>query len=840
MPPLRETLPFAWPVLRSLVEPKNLAARASTVYRRVRRLRARPEAPAHLGDLQTIQSIPAGLDLRCEGGVMRVQFVSNGVARVRTSRDGTFPSLHSYAVIDPARQTQPTVNLDGPIQVASPLIRVSVSPTPCRLSFGDASGNVFCAEAEGAGWQGEAVSCSHLLPADLAVYGLGEKAFGLNHRGRRLALWNTDPISTYRTGTDPLYGNIPWMLGQREGRAYGVLFDNTHRAHFDIGGTDPRLFRYRADGGELCYYVVTGPSPADVLARYADLTGHMPLPPRWGLGYHQSRWSYMTEGDVRQVVSELRARSIPCDAIYLDIDYMDGYRLFTWNASRYPDPRKLIAGLAEEGVRTVVIVDPGVKVDPSYPVCADGVADDVFCRLPDGRLYTGPVWPGDCYFPDFSNEAVREWWGSLLQPLVNAGVAGFWNDMNEPAVFPGTTLPGEVQHRTDSGIADHREIHNVYGQLMARATAEGSGRSRPGERTFTISRAGYAGIQRHALNWTGDNESSWEHLRLSIPMVLNLGLSGQPFSGPDIGGFSGHCNGELLARWTQVGAFLPFFRNHSAISSHRQEPYAFGDPWESICRRYIELRYRLLPYTYTGFWQAAERGLPVARPLALAFPADRRVASLDDEYLFGDALLVAPILSPGGVGRGVYLPRAGWYDFWTGESHLGPDDVPAHAPLEVLPLYARAGSVVPMSPVMQYSDQFVPAKLDLHLFPGSGTSWLYEDDGHSTAHLDGIKRVTSFEVQMSGHTILLLRTTQGDFDPGYEGYDILLRADPAWSSEAAPEDRTRGGWTAGGGVPVQALTVTVDGVRQVSATVDAEWNALRLSVGRFDRVEVSW
>jgi alpha-glucosidase len=382
-------------------------------------------------------------------------------------------------------------------------------------------------------------------------------------------------------------------------------------------------------------------------------------------------------------------------------------------------------------------------------------------------------------------------------------------------------------------------VHNVYGQLMARATAEAFRRHNPGERTFTISRSGYAGIQRYALTWTGDNESSWEHLRLCIPMVLNLGMSGQPFSGPDIGGFSGHCDGELLARWTQVGAFLPFFRNHSAISSRRQEPYAFGEPYESICRRYIELRYRLLPYIYTAFWQAAEGGLPVARPLALAFPADRRVASLDDEYLFGDALLVAPVLSPAGAGRGVYLPRADWYDFWTGEVHQGPNDVPAHAPLDVLPLYARGGRVIPMGPVMQYADELAPEILDLHIFPGNGTSWLYEDDGHSTAYADGVRRVTTFQVQTDERKLVLERTTQGAFDPGYEGYSILLRSDPGQSQEGTPERRTRGG-ARGGSLSAEAVTVTVDGVRQAPATVDAEWNALRLAVGRFDRVEACW
>ena len=468
----------------------------------------------------------------------------------------------------------------------------------------------------------------------------------------------------------------------------------------------------------------------------------------------------------------------------------------------------------------MVIVDPGVKVDPAYPVCAEGLARDAFCRLPDGQHFVGPVWPGDCYFPDFADPEVRVWWGGLYGRLLETGVAGVWNDMNEPAIFPAATMPDSVQHRAEgaAGRVAHRTLHNAYGQLMAQACAEGLRRLRPDERPFVISRAGYAGIQRHALTWTGDNVSTWDHLRLTIPMILNLGLSGQPFAGPDTGGFSGDADGELVTRWTQLGAFLPFFRNHSALGTRSQEPYVFGEPFESICRRYIELRYRLLPAIYTAFWQAAERGMPVARPLALAFPADRRTASLDDEYLFGDALLVAPILERGARGRGVYLPQGAWYDFWSGARLAGPGDVPAHAPLETLPLYARAGSVVPLGPVMQYTDQLVPRTLDLHIFPGDGESWLYEDDGHTLAHVRGEARVTSFELEAGPDRLILTWRSQGSYDPGYRGYDLLLR-----------------------GMPVdRRIEVLVDGLHVEAGPRDAEWSAMRVAAGMFHRAEICW
>lgn len=833
------------------------------------------------GDLLHIAVLTSGVDLHCVNGVLRIEFVADGVVRVRFSRSGSFPPLCSYAVVDNMTGTRVRKEQEGATFTLSPLqpaplpatLRVSVSPSPCRLSFLDAGGRVLCADTD-AGWQDEGVTCSLHLPEGMALYGLGEKAFGLNHRGRRLTMWNTDPRGGYRTGTDPLYQSIPFLIGQQDGVAFGLLFDNPWRACFDLGHSDPHRLLYHAEGGELCYYVLAGPSPADVLARYADLTGHMALPPRWALGYHQSRWSYINEAEVRQVAGELRRRSIPCDALYLDIDHMDGYRVFTWDHRRFPDPARLLADLRREGLRVVLIVDPGVKADPGYAVCAEGLARDLFCKLPDGTLYAGPVWPGRCYFPDFANPVVRAWWGDLYRPLLEMGVAGFWNDMNEPAVFPGTTFPDVVQHQADGGPGDgevrpdttgeagtdrldHRGVHNVYGLLMARACAEGLRRWRPTERPFVISRAAYAGIQRYALVWTGDNRSDWEHLRLSIPMVLNLGMSGQPFAGPDVGGFGGDADGELLTRWTQLGAFMPFFRNHSAMGTTRQEPYAFGEPYESICRRYIELRYRLLPYIYTAFWQAATRGMPVARPLAFAFPADRRTASMDDEYLFGDALLVAPILERGARGRGVYLPAGGWYDFWSGERPVGrvaypkgygPQgtslaesegadmgfDVPAHAPLDLLPLYARAGSVVPMGPVMQYTDQFVPAVLDLHLFPGDGQSWLYEDDGHSTI-CQGIEpedalrkqRVTRFVMQTDENGMTLTRVSEGSYDPGYRGYDLLLRG---WEGDNLRETKGRRFG--------KVRAVLIDGKPAQNLITDPEWGALRVPAGMFERLEV--
>ncbi len=821
-----------------------------------------PREPQFLADLERYEALhsegiagpehlrrAAGVDLYCADGVLRVEFLANGVARVRLSRSGHFPRPSSYAVVGlepgedtgeggtqsrsaagagtfprptplPWRYSTPLQGPSAPLVIEGRGLILEVSPHPCRLTFKDADGHVLCADALGAGWQGMGVACAQQLFPGQALYGLGEKAFGLNRRGLRLTMWNTDPAS-YDPGDEPIYQSTPFLLSQRDGLACGIFFDNTYRAEFDLGQTERDTLFYCADGGELCYYVLAGPSMADVLRRFSDLTGRMPLPARWTLGYQQSRWSYGSDDEVRHVAAQLRAHRIPCDVLYLDIDYMDGYRVFTFDRERFPDPARLIADLRAEGLRTVTSVDPGVKADANFALCADGLLRNAFCRLPDGQLYVGPVWPGDCYFPDFPNARVREWWGAHYQAFLDLGVAGFWNDMNEPAVFFGSTFPEAVQHNADNGPADHRALHNVYGQCMMRAAADAMARLRPDERVLLISRSGYAGLQRYSTSWTGDNRSTWEQLRLSIPLVLNMGLSGQAFTGPDVAGFSGDASGELLARWTAMGAFLPLFRNHSALGSAPQEPYVYGDPYESVCRRYIELRYCLLPYLYTTAWQAAETGLPMVRPLALNFPSDPRLASLDDEFLCGDALLVAPVLDEGSTARGVYLPAGDWYDFWTGSHVAGPVDLAVRAPLEALPLYVRAGSVVPMGPVMQHSEEFVPETLELHVFAGNGESSLYEDDGHTQAYRDGERRVTQFRLEVDSAGLSLTRTGQGAYDPGYRGYDVLLRGLVGRAE----------------GQPLATGAVLVDGA-PVEWTTDANWAAPRLAAGMFTRVEV--
>jgi len=768
-----------------------------------------------LGSLVAYRLTGPAVILSCDNGTLYLEILAEDLVRFRLYPTGTdqFSCPFSYA-LDPAA-AWPPVSCEveeggGAVTFRTRQLACRVDRSPFRLSFYDGQGNPVSEAADGLGFLGEGSFWTSRLAEGEAIYGLGEKALDLNLRGRRLEMWNRDP-EVYSPGDDPIDLNIPMLVALREGRAYGFFFDNPGRARFDLGRARPDQLRYEADTGQLCGYLFGGPTIPLVLERYTQLTGRMPLPPRWLLGYHQSRWSYYPEQQVRELAAEFRRRRIPCDTIHLDIHHMDGYRIFTWDRDRFPNPQQLMADLRQEGLRVISIVDPGVKVDPGYSVFEEGKARGAFCKLPDGTDFQGPVWPGLCHLPDFTDPQVRSWWGDLYRPMLDAGVAGFWNDMNEPAIFGGE-MPRTVVHQYEGQMATHGEIHNLYGLQMARASAEGLRRLRPDERTPLISRAGYAGLQRYALVWTADNQSTWAQLRLGVSMCLNLGLSGMALCGPDVGGFGGDSEGELLARWTQVGALTPFFRNHSALGTAQQEPWAFGEPYESICRAWIELRYRLLPYLYTTAWQAAQTGLPMMRPLALAFPQEVRTTVMDDQFLFGDLLLAAPVGWPGQRSRPVYLPGGPWVDFWTDELCSG--QITADAPLERMPLYVRAGSVLPMGPVLQHSDEWPPEALSLHLYPGNGQSWLYEDDGHSLAYRAGELCLTRFEMESLAGRLQVRRVVDGSYDPGYERFEVILHG------QARPP-----------------LQVWVDG-RPVAVSMDVESRTARLTTGPWTVLEV--
>ncbi len=587
------------------------------------------------------------------------------------------------------------------------------------------------------------------LRQDQHFYGLGDKTGFLDKRHYEYEMWNTDDPSPQVDSFRALYKSIPFFLSLTQDDVYGIFLDNPCKSLFNMGKESEEYYYFGAAAGNLDYYYIAGASLAEVLAGYTYLTGTCPLPQKWTLGYQQSRWGYTTLEDVEKIASRMRALDIPCDSIHFDIDYMQDYKVFTWNERRYRfDAAGYLKSLADRGFKPVTINDPGVKQEAGYPVYEEGVEKGYFAKTPEGQVYINAVWPGDAAFPDFGNPDVRKWWGDLHGFLLEKGVRGIWNDMNEPASFHGP-LPEDVVFTDEDRPTDHRHMHNLYGHLMAKAAYEGLKRL-DGRRPFVITRACYAGTQKYATCWTGDNHSIWAHLQMAIPQLCNLGLSGMPFAGTDIGGFGSDTTEELLLRWVQVGCFSPLFRNHSALGSRQQEPWQFGERALAIYRKYVKLRYHLLPYLYDLFWEEERTGAPILRPLVFHYEKDPAARTCNDEFLFGERILVAPVVNQGVEKRMVYLPQGEWYDYWTGEKVQGESWIIRDAPLDTCPVYVKAGSVLPVAEDMSYVGEKEESTLTLEVFPGEGQYDHYLDNGEDFAYREGKYHQYRFCVNRDG------------------------------------------------------------------------------------------
>lgn len=732
-----------------------------------------------LGAVEEIRESDRSLYLYCGEPCLKISVLAPNLIRVQMTPTGEFLPRRSWAVTLADQEWSPvpfevqeTVET---VEITTEQLRVVVDRNPCRLQCFDLAGEPFAADAEsGMAWRVGAVAGWKKIAADEHFYGFGERTGLLDQRSLLRTNWTVDAVD-YDILTDNLYQAIPFFMALRPQVGYGIFCNTTFWSQFDLGAVQPGIWRMETQSSELDYYIIYGPQPAQILATYTQLTGRMPLPPKWSLGYHQCRWSYDSQDIVRKLSQEFRTRKIPCDVIHLDIDYMKGYRVFTWSPKRFADPKQLLDDLKQQGFKAVTIVDPGVKYEPEadYQVFDEGLKHDYFVRKINGQLFHGYVWPDKAVFPDFLRPEVREWWGNWQKSLTELGVAGIWNDMNEPALDdrpfgdPGNKIsfPLDAPQGPEDEKTTHFEVHNLYGLLMAQAAYQGLEKLRPQERSFVLTRSGYAGIQRWSAVWTGDNQSLWEHLEMSLPMLCNLGLSGVAFVGADIGGFAGNATAELFARWMQVGILYPLMRGHSALTTAQHEPWAFGEKVEQICRDYLELRYRLLPYIYTLFWEAATTGAPILRALLYHFPNDSKTYNISDQVMLGASIMAAPVYRPGVEYRAVYLPEGRWYDWWSGEVFEGSTHILAHAPLERMPMYVRAGAIIPMASVMQYVDEF-PLEQLMRIWQGRGEFTLYEDDGNSFEYKTGAFCTTTYLVQTEGEqTVVDIGVRAGNWIP---------------------------------------------------------------------------
>ena len=785
---------------------------------------ASPKPATPLDAVTGSQSLRDGIEIQAGSATLRITALRDDIVRVRIAA-GALPEDASWAVLSGPRgktvDVQPTQDAES-VGFRTAKLQVRVERNPLRLGIRDLAGNIISADALGrpVTFQRDGFSVFKQMPGDEHYFGLGDKTGSFDRRSQAYTLWNTDVGP--QESVDPLYKSIPFFLGINGSRSYGIFLDNTWRTWFDFGKQFRDSIAFGSEGGPLDYYVLYGPSPKEVVEAYAYLTGTPPLPPLWSLGFQQSRYSYTPESQAREIATRLRNDRIPSDVLYLDIDYQIKNRPFTVDPKTYPNFPEFVSDLRKQHLHLVTITDLHVAHLPNqgYSPYDTGHAGDHFVKNPDGSEFVGIVWPGPAVFPDFTRAQTREWWGGLYQQFVQDGVAGFWNDMNEPSVFdgPDKTMPLNTVHRIDepgfaTRTATHAEIHNIVGLENARGTFEGLLKLRPDERPFVLTRATYAGGQRYGFTWTGDNSATWNHLRLATQMVLNLGISGISFVGADVGGFNGSPPPALLTRWVELAAFAPLFRDHATKGSLPHEVWNNGPEQEAIRRRYIETRYRLLPYIYSLADESSRTGLPLMRPVFLEFPEIFAPNSggfdhLDTEFLLGPSLLVAPppfaeMLDD----YSVSLPKGhDWYEFWTGlktEPSPQPPPIQAvvialnadatvsspatiHPPLETMPVYVRGGSILPLQPLIQSTDETPSGPLELRIYPGSDCSGsIYLDDGHTFRYLQGEYLRQTFTCQSdAGSLRLKFHAREGSYMPWWKIIEVVIYDWPSAHAEA--------------------------------------------------------
>jgi alpha-glucosidase len=721
-----------------------------------------------LGSFVSYTKTHEGVAIKTVNGHLAIVLFTDKIVRVWAYR-GQQAEDFSYAVVGAHQAIQFLVEENSKqITITTAAVKTVIEKSSLLIQFLDLSNSIINEDdPHGIRWMGEQTSCYKKLQEGERFLGLGEKNGPLDKRGRGYVNWNTDSYG-YTPDTDPLYCTIPFYLGVHHQKVYGLFFDNSYRTQFNFGASNDRFASFTAESGEMKYYFMAGDSISDVIKSYTYLTGRTPLPPLWSIGYQQCRYSYYPDREVLRIAENFRERDLPGDAIVLDIHYMDAYKIFTWDKKNFPDPKGLIEKLKDLGFHVVVMCDPGIKVEEGYEPYDSGKKEEVFIKYPDGTNYTGQVWPGWCHFPDFTKPETREWWANHFKEYVSLGAEGFWNDMNEIATW-GNMLPDLMEFDFDGHKTTTREGRNVYGMQMARSTYEGT-KQLMKKRPFTLTRSGYAGVQRYAAVWTGDNVAYDAHMMAGVRLVNTMGLSGLAFTGYDVGGFVGNSDEKLFARWMCLGAFSPFFRGHTMINTRHSEPWSYGEKVEEISRNYMKLRYRLMPYLYSLFYDASKTGIPINRSLAIDYTFDEKIYNhhYQDQYLFGPSMLVIPVESSKDLIK-IYLPQGNWYELFTDKSHHGNQEMVVDCPIDHLPVYVRGGSIIPMKEKAGQTTHEFGDTLEIHLYKGSlrNEFTLYEDDGITFDYETGVfaKRKISYEPEKNE---MVIEAQEGSYESPYK------------------------------------------------------------------------
>ena len=649
-------------------------------------------------------------------------------------------SISTNGVVDDLGKGEFIVEEDSNFVIVKGIkVLTFVDKNTTEISFKDLEGNIINEDFQPSFKDEEGNVYISKVNDCLAYYGLGEKGGDLNKKGCYTENFNTDDPET-DDDSITYYKTIPFYVALKEEATYGIFFDNSFRSYFDIGKEMGDRIFFGAIGGQIQYYFIPGENIKEVVKNYTALTGRMEMPPLWSLGYQQCRFSYFSQEEVRELVKTFEEKDIPLDVVYLDIDYMDGFRVMTFKTPNFDDAAGLIGDLKEKGIRTITIIDPGVKVDEEYDVFKRGKEGNHFTKKLDGEMFIGAVWPGDSAFPDFSNKDCREWWKSELKKFISEhGMDGIWNDMNEPCVFNNDhkTMLETCLHNSDNGVIEHKEFHNRYGFEMSRCSKEAQEELHPNERGFSMTRATYAGGQRYSSVWTGDNMSLWSQMRMSISMNANLGISGFSFVGNDVSGFGLDSSEELFIRWMEMGPFIPIFRNHSSMYTRRQEPWAFGPRAEKIAKKSIELRYELLPYIYDLYYISHKEGLPIFRPMIMEYEKDMNLLNMREQFMLGENMIVAPVLYEGERSKTVYLPKGSWFNYFTMEKLQGGKWYKLPCELDEILVFVKEGAIIPTYNKKFRNVKERPNNILLKVFGENAKGFHYNDDGHTMEYLEG-------------------------------------------------------------------------------------------------------
>lgn len=734
-----------------------------------------------IGAVATVRRTAHGV----EGTTPRVRFAVDvygpDIVRVRVARpddpqhrgyalkDERIPDYHDYAL-----------NLEGgtlSVRTRDLLLEITRAPN-LRFTLKNAAGEVLNEDLGGDGLgialTGHKLTVYKRLQEGERFIGGGEELGALDRRGQILTLRNTDYFR-YDDPRIPMHVSIPFFAGLHHGRVYGIFFNNSYRSVLNFGSSNRRFASFAFDGGAIDQFYFAGPSVRDVLAQYSTITGRMPLPPKWSLGYQQSRASYFPDSQVLFIADTFRQKHIPLDGITLDADYLWEYEPFRIHPQRFPDMKGLVRQLDAMNIEVTASINPTISMDPSYTVFKSGQTGDRFLRYQDGEPYTVDMAPNVIQLPDFSSPRVRDWWISNMKVYADLGIHGYWNDMNEPAI-EGQAMPDNVVFDFDGQKTSPLEAHNVFGSLVARTSFEAGERNDPERRPFVLVRSGFAGVQRYAAVWTGDNQAKDEHILLGVHLTNQLGLSGVPFTGADVGGYLGDGSGPLYQRWIEVASFAPYMRSHREQFARPNEPWAYGEEGEGLAKAYLGLRYRLMPYLYSAFREASDTGLPIARSLAIDAPFDANVYLQKYQYEFfcGPALLVNPMTSKE-TSKTTYLPAGLWYDFFNDTPHAGGATVTEDYPLTKLPVFVRGSSIIPVQRPVESTREEIGEELTLHVYAGTEPSSYvyYDDDGRTVAYRSGHARRQTVQYDPSAGT-LTIGAPVGDYVSGLRRIRVVL------------------------------------------------------------------